>query len=217
VALPKYVYIIGGDRGIYKMFHRHPDYEVTEIFRDADLYCFTGGADVSPDLYGAKAHPTTGANPERDRLEQMEFAKIVETGKPMVGICRGSQFLCVMNGGSLYQDVDKHAIWGTHDMAYFGIDGTSGMYETTSTHHQMQNPFTSKSEHEIWGAAYLCTYRDSEKIERKQIDFDKDHPDVEIVYWPETKSLGFQGHPEYDSKECRDLFFICLDRALKRV
>ena len=31
-----------------------------------------------------------------------------------VGVCRGSQFLCVMNGGLLVQDVGYHGVFGTH-------------------------------------------------------------------------------------------------------
>lgn len=209
------VYVVGGDRGIEKMFNEHPEFYTTEIFKDADLYCFTGGADVSPELYGAKAHPTTGTNRDRDLRERREFEDIIQTGRPMVGICRGSQFLCVMNGGSLYQDVDKHAIWGTHECFYENENMYVTNYQVTSTHHQMQNPYTSKNDFEIWGTAQLCTYRDSEKVERKRLTH-RDHADVEIVYWPETKSLGFQGHPEYESKECRDLFFTCLERALAR-
>lgn len=211
----KFVYVVGGGRGIEKMFNSHPEYCTTEIFKDADLYCFTGGADVSPDLYGAEAHPTTGTNRERDMRESVDFHFIKALGKPMVGICRGSQFLCVMNGGSLYQDVDNHAIWGTHPCNYYADGGGMATHEVTSTHHQMQNPFTSKNRFEVWGMADRCTYRDSEKVARVRLK-PTDHPDVEIVYWPETKSLGFQGHPEYDSKECRDLFFICLERALAR-
>lgn len=209
------VYVVGGDRGIEKMFNSHPEYCTTEIFNEADLYCFTGGADVSPELYFAKHHPTTGVNAMRDLEEANAFSAILHLGTPMVGICRGSQFLCVMNGGSLYQDVDKHAIWGTHECFYENENMHVTNYQVTSTHHQMQNPYTLKNAFEIWGFAHLCTYRDSEKIERKKLTH-RDHADVEIVYWPETKCLGFQGHPEYESKECRDLFFTCLERALAR-
>lgn len=211
----KLVYVIGGDRGIERMFDSHPDYFVVNDFKKADLFCFTGGADVTPAYYGALAHPTTGFNTDRDVAELNYFNKIQVMSKPMVGICRGSQFLCVMNGGSLYQDVDRHAIWGTHDCYYIDENDDVSIHQVTSTHHQMQDPFTSHNPFELWGYAQRCTYRDHEEVKREALR-EGSHADVEIVFWPETNCLGFQGHPEYDSKECRDLFFTCLSRALGR-
>jgi len=64
----------------------------------------------------------------------------------MVGICRGSQFLTVMSGGRLFQDVSGHAIMGTHLIKF--KDGSS--LGITSTHHQMMNPFyLSKNEYDL--------------------------------------------------------------------
>lgn len=210
------VYIVGGDAGIERMFRNKPGYKHVLSRDEADLFCFTGGADVSPSLYHAKPHPTTGCNPERDVKERAEFIEIADRGKPMVGICRGSQFLCVMNGGWLYQDVDRHAIWGTHDCYYIDENDDVSIHQVTSTHHQMQDPFTSHNPFELWGYAQRCTYRDHEEVKREALR-EGSHADVEIVFWPETNCLGFQGHPEYDSKECRDLFFTCLTRALSKV
>lgn len=209
------VYIIGGDRLIERMFDNREGYTTTTAFDKADLFCFTGGEDVSPHLYHAKPHPTTGCNSMRDIVEHEVFIDIADMQKPMVGICRGSQFLCVMNGGSLYQDVDRHGIWGTHDCYYIDEAQQQTVHQVTSTHHQMQNPFTSDREHEVWGVAHRCNYRDTEALVRRPL-IDGEHEDIEIVFWPGTNSLGFQGHPEYDSKECRDLFFTCLSRALAR-
>lgn len=209
------VYIVGGDGGIEKMFNNQPGYSTTTAFDKADLFCFTGGADVSPGLYHHKPHPTTGCNPMRDVKEQKAFVEIADLGKPMVGICRGSQFLCVMNGGKLYQDVDRHAIWDTHDCTYTDEAGQQTTHQVTSTHHQMQNPFPSFQTFELWGTADRSTYRDSEHVLREAL-VEGQHSDVEIVFWPETNCLGFQGHPEYGSKECRELFFTCLSRALQR-
>ena len=62
----------------------------------ADIVMFTGGEDVTPALYGAKAHPATYCDPERDEYETEMFKK-VRSDQFVIGICRGSQFLCVMN------------------------------------------------------------------------------------------------------------------------
>ena len=117
------------------------------------------------------------------------------------------------NGGTLYQDVDNHAIAGTHKCQYYNEFGQMVEFDVTSTHHQMQNPFLSQDgsrlNFELWGLANESGYRVSMAEE-----YDDRHADVEIVYWPDTRSLGFQGHPEYQSEQCRELFFICLERAL---
>ena len=43
--------------------------------------------------------------PQRDSMEQAFFPLALETGKPMLGICRGIQLFNVMLGGDLYQDI----------------------------------------------------------------------------------------------------------------
>lgn len=207
------VYIVGVDNLVHKMFNQMDGFSLVDNIEDSDIVVFTGGEDVTPGLYGAQTHPETGFNPMRDLEEMTKYA--AAKGKFKVGICRGSQFLCVMNGGSLYQDVDNHALYSTHDCFYTDEDGLAKSYKVTSTHHQMQNPFTSSSTYEVWGEAYEATYRDLDKQVCARLEAG-DHPDVEIVYWPESRSLGFQPHPEYGSESTLDLFKICLNRALGR-
>lgn len=69
-----------------------------------DGLVLSGGADVDPARYGAEPHEKTGA-PRRDR-DEFEAALIeaaVETGIPVLGICRGAQMINVEFGGSLIQ------------------------------------------------------------------------------------------------------------------
>src|SRR5206468_3407306 len=79
---------------------------------EADLVIFAGGADVDPVLYGEVPHETTCCDPKRDQQDMDLYLMCVEHGIPMLGICRGAQFLHVMNGGKLWQHVDKH--YGDH-------------------------------------------------------------------------------------------------------
>jgi putative glutamine amidotransferase len=65
-----------------------------------------GGGDVDPSNYGAERHPltvtaTTGADVTDLGLARAALAD----GKPILGVCRGSQVLAVAGGGSLIQDV----------------------------------------------------------------------------------------------------------------
>ena len=71
-----------------------------------DGFLFTGGHDVSPELYNEK--PLDGLTlccKKRDILESIVLGEAVRTNKPLLGICRGIQFINVKLGGTLYQDI----------------------------------------------------------------------------------------------------------------
>lgn len=74
--------------------------------RDFDGFLFPGGHDIDPALYGEEKSGKCGIIcPERDRMERLFFPMALETGKPLLGICRGVQLFNVMLGGTLYQDL----------------------------------------------------------------------------------------------------------------
>jgi gamma-glutamyl-gamma-aminobutyrate hydrolase PuuD len=76
---------------------------------------FTGGTDVNPKFYGEERLAITGyPDRRRDENEALWFSHCRANKIPMVGICRGSQFGCVMSGGALYQHVTGHGLAGTH-------------------------------------------------------------------------------------------------------
>ena len=132
--MKKKIYVVG-DAEHYGSFINNS--ELVSRLEDAQYVLFTGGEDVTPSLYGEKAHPSTYSNLERDIKEKEIFDKMTPS-QIAIGVCRGAQFLCVMNGGKLIQDVRHHAIYGTHPI----IDSaTENVYEITSTHHQMQYPY----------------------------------------------------------------------------
>lgn len=99
-----------------------------------DLVVFTGGADVSPGLYGHEHHHTTYNDVFRDQMEAQAFERCSMHDIPMVGICRG-QFLNVMSGGEMYQDVSGHGM--PHEITDLVTGET--VY-VSSTHHQMMKP-----------------------------------------------------------------------------
>lgn len=190
----KKVFIVKGNGSYHRMFADRGWMVVTDLAL-ADLIQFTGGEDVSPELYNQKKHPRTFSNPYRDRHELILF-NIAKTRKiPMTGICRGAQFLNVMNGGSLWQDVDGHAITGTHEALDIAIDGRT--INVTSTHHQMMDPSMDGN---------LLLISQESKSKEKFLTpsgkmfrvFTTQHDDdVEAVYYEENNCLCFQPHPEY--------------------
>ncbi len=86
------------------------------IFERLDGLFLPGGEDIDPSHYGAAQHPRLGAtDKERDRTELLVTRWAVETGMPLLGVCRGLQMINVACGGTLHQDLhdecptlDKH-------------------------------------------------------------------------------------------------------------
>lgn len=182
------VFIVQGNASYHELFTEH-GYKVVKELSNADLVCFTGGADVTPSMYGDKQHPQTGNNPARDRAEAVIFDHCIKNNIPMVGICRGAQFLNVMSGGRMYQHVTKHAISGEHEV----VDLVTGeTIYVTSTHHQMMMPSPQAS---ILATAHLGGERewyDNEVFQR-----DVSTEDIEVVHYMHTSCLCFQPHPEF--------------------
>lgn len=77
--------------------------DITDLY---DGFLFTGGADLSPALYGETPLPCTQeCVVDRENLELALMESALRKNKPVLGICRGMQFLNVYFHGSLYQDV----------------------------------------------------------------------------------------------------------------
>lgn len=80
--------------------------DANRIVETCDGFLFTGGQDVSPELYGMKdATGTIVPSPERDRLETLLLKKTLQADKAVLGICRGLQFINAFLGGTLWQDL----------------------------------------------------------------------------------------------------------------
>jgi len=163
---------------------------------------FSGGADVSPILYGeGNKGSRTMISAERDSLCKEIFEIYVTT--PKLGICRGSQFVTAMSGGKLIQHVEGHG--NTHDITmHFEGNSQPSIYKITSTHHQMMFPFNlPKHKYNIlaWSTKHRSlVYLDGNDT---QIELPEKFVESEIVYYPMTRSLAIQGHPEFDSCDKR--------------
>lgn len=203
------VYIVGGGFDYIRlMFNLGCD--GAKGLDDADLVLFTGGEDVNPELYGEVPLPKTHFSRQRDERDIAVYKGAIERELPMVGICRGGQFLNVMNKGRMWQHVNGHT--GNHiariEVPPFNNGNKRRTIEVTSTHHQMMIP----PEHGfILMTATVATEKDScgySKIGKHEND-----PDVEAVYFDDTHCLCFQPHPEFNNcpPECVDFFEECLD------
>lgn len=159
------------------------------------LVVFTGGSDVSPSLYGHAVSSKCGyANKSRDQQEKEIFEKTKKINIPMAGICRGAQFLCAMNGGTIVQHLDHHN--SSHKI--ITNDGVELM--VNSIHHQLANPSnlvdSKKALVLAWSSPTLSErhvgYKNAND-EETNLKLDREY---EVVYYPESNSIGFQYHPE---------------------
>lgn len=153
---------------------------------EADFVIFGGGADVNPKLYGEERHPTTFFSETRDATDIELYNKCFEDGIPMLGICRGAQFIHVMNGGKLYQDVDGHQ--GDHSL--YLTQEKRIIPSISSVHHQM---CISNDRMTVLGESSKASRRILNNTTEKTGHFN----DVEAYFYRDIMALGFQGHPEY--------------------
>jgi len=193
------VLIIGQDSLITQMFSMN-GWQVTNNTLDPDIQLvqFTGGEDVSPHLYGEKLHPATHCNPKRDAFEADLFLEF-KNKVPMAGICRGAQFLNVMSGGAMWQNVTGHGLRGTHRAFDIMSEKTISV---TSTHHQMMIPSDDAT---VLLTAEVAAVKQG--FERQELGGLKD--DIEALYYPTTNCLCYQPHPEYVDidHDCQTVYF----------
>lgn len=203
--------IINRDLSYRTMFAEY-GWNITDSIIDADLVQFTGGADITPRMYGEMRHKKTFFDEERDKEEVLVFAVCKKIKKPMAGICRGGQFLNVMSGGKLYQHSTGHGLQGCH-ILYDIMEDIQ--YPVTSTHHQIM----------IAGedAIIIGVAKEAETKEKcplgsiiKVITKNRDRrEDVEIVWYPSTNSFCFQPHPELTGfPELRKKYFYYIEKYL---
>ncbi len=171
-------------------------YGLTQVHNpvEADIIIWNGGEDIGTAIYGedpvSRNIPATLSR--RDTHEIAIFERFKDDpNKLLVGICRGAQLLNCLNGGSLWQDVNGHQ--GNHSM----LDRRTGeVLQITSTHHQQFRPGKLA---EVIGISSQSTAKQAQDILKhfeRQADL-KNGDDVEIVWYPGTRSLCIQGHPEY--------------------
>lgn len=189
--------------------------ELGEVIRDRDFYlrrpqdfslvCFTGGEDVSPELYG---HLNLGScnSRRRDDVEQNIYEVAAKWKTPMTGICRGSQFLNTQMHGTMVQDLK--ASHGESPHLCHTADGQT--FEVTSSHHQM----SVLGE----GGEYLAWSREAVEVDRCIYDgnlreqnvcwvedalpIDKFLQVTEAFTYPSANIFAVQHHPEWQDINC---------------
>ena len=166
------------------------DTNVTEFIKNPENYkliLFTGGADITPEYYGEKSPNNLCYNNEkRDQEELIIFELALKHKIRMIGICRGSQFLNVMAGGTMLHDVDNHSVT-RHGMETYN----SGVIVVNSLHHQMIIPNKN---------SIVIGWADSKQSTKyygnHDLPVEAPEKEVEAVLFPNINAAGVQYHPE---------------------
>lgn len=185
------IYVVGGNTTYARWI---PNHKIVDSIEHADIVLFTGGEDVDPSLYNEKPHPKTYSNIDRDNREQKVFKEAKKLKKKMIGICRGSQFLCVMSGGKLVQHQENpNFIHPIYVHKYGEID-------ITSTHHQAQFPYNLPyTDYMLVGYCHKPQSTIHLNGEGKELlPKGSYYQEAEIVIYKKTRCLCIQGHPEME-------------------
>ncbi len=177
-----------------------------QLVSQFDGFLFTGGQDVSPDIYKAVKLGICGeCCPERDSMELMLLDLVMEADKPILGICRGIQFINAALGGTLYQDIPTQlpsAIEHHQKPPYdrpsheVRIINDTPLYDLFKREHINVNSYHHSGICEL-SPRLKCMAASEDEL-------------VEAVYCPEQTFLwAVQWHPEFSykvSEESRKIF-----------
>ena len=182
-----------GGAAIEPLFLDDWENRAATVAEQFDGIVLAGGYDLAPSWYGEEPMPEAGLElmPERrPHFEKTVVESFAAQGKPVLGICYGCQFLNVLRGGSLFQDIAlqipgasrhvaenegvPHPVRVEKDSRLFAIVGQEE-FEVQSYHHQAAARIAPGARVTAWA------------------------PDgvVEAIEWPgESFFLGVQWHPE---------------------
>lgn len=212
--LPGYVEGVkeAGGLPVILTFTKEQD-DAKEMAQLCDGFIFTGGHDVSPEIYGEEKLPECAEiSIERDTVEKLLLKEVLDMDKPVLGICRGLQFINAALGGTLYQDLKTyfptdviHRQKAPYDVPVHNVKIEEG------------TPFRDlfgKEEIEV----NSCHHQAIKKLSDKAIVMAK-APDglIEAFYLPDKKFVwATQWHPEYLHKvdeNSKKIFKAFIDAA----
>jgi len=122
--------------------------ELEQCLSLCDGLLLTGGHDVNPALYGEEALPECGAPCHaRDVMEGYLFDRALEADMPVLGICRGIQFMNVRLGGTLYQDLPTQRSTGVEHHMTPPYD--RGVHSVTVAEHTLLADLIGAGEHRV--------------------------------------------------------------------
>lgn len=175
----------------FKIIHDEKRSYDIDLALKCDFLMLTGGADIHPKYYGhvPSARTQHWEGYTRDMLEHELAQACILADIPIIGICRGAQWLTILSGGSLIQHVTGHN-GGTHKITTH--EGEE--YQVSSAHHQMCNLSGLDKNLIAWSDNVSTMYLGS----GDKVLFPKGlTKEPEIFYLPQVRGFCVQGHPEF--------------------
>jgi len=147
----------------------------------------SGGNDISTEITGDADRDVRNPAPTRDFLERKLVSAALDRNLPVLGICRGMQFINVYFGGSLTQNIatelpdagchirTDHQVTVVDRPAQQWLQGS--LFTVNSYHHQ------GVQQHQVSPELEIFALSRSDQI-------------VEGVFHPQLPIAGIQWHPE---------------------
>jgi putative glutamine amidotransferase len=175
-----------------------PDDPDTDVIESLDGIVFSGGGDIDPAHWGAEPHPLTDVDRVRDDSELLLMRAALDTGLPLLGICRGMQLMAVATGGSLHQHLPD-VIGHERHRAAAGTDPLAADASAYGRHDVVTRP--GSLAHAMLGARSTVNSFHHQAIDHPgtftPVGWCPDDRVVEIVEDPRHRfAFGVQWHPE---------------------
>jgi len=187
------------------------DCDLIELDKMIDGYLFTGGDDINPKLYKEEASEyVTSYNDIRDSLEARIYKIAKDNDKAILGICRGIQIINVLEGGSLYQDLD------TYHPSKVNHKNKGGYHKVFLLHNSPLSDLVDDFYIEVNTLHHQGVKRIAQTLKGMAVSEDGI---VEALYHPKMKFIwAVQWHPEYmlENKVSQKLFEIFILKAMEK-
>lgn len=174
---------------------------IIQLAEQCDGFLLTGGQDVSPQIYGEEKLSVCGeCSEERDAMEQLLLPRVLELDKPVLGICRGIQFLNAALKGTLYQDLPRElpSPFEHHQKPPYDVPSHKvKICEDTPLHKLIGKREISVNSYHHQGIKKLSPFLQAMAYAPEGL--------VEAVYMPDKKFVwGVQWHPEFSYQKDED-------------
>jgi putative glutamine amidotransferase len=148
----------------------------------------SGGDDINPVHYGEAENERSRYDPERDALELEILAQYIDSGIPILGICRGAQLLNIVAHGSLHHDIRPDRIKTPNKYTALPVKQVNVTPDSQLGHCLTEKKFNVNSLHnqavKRLGDDLVVTARDADGF-------------IQAIEHKSRFVVGVQWHPEY--------------------
>ena len=192
--------------------------EAEAALATVDALVMTGGEDVGPVYYGETEDPELEeVNAERDVSDYLLLKQAIVDDVPTLCICRGSQMLNVVCGGTLIQDIPTYLGISAEESIHRDPAGEDFVYDCHTIYiekYSILYDIAGTTEVNMYGWHHQAVGELGEGLE---VVAQSEDGIVEGTYMPEkTFIVGLQFHPEYmiaDGMTEYDCYFVALVEA----